>query len=134
MNHFRILLPALLMATASACTIVLKLYPTVEAANTSDVQQINGGRLRAAWLAASDLVQQVEKNQKSAPKQNEIMLCFARVESYDLEIREANDRYVVELVPRSERCVTPPSRLMGGGATYEIDKITFNILSQAHAE
>lgn len=99
---------------------------------------------KAVNVAADDLIakeqrllQQLEKSPPAAgvdPDAREIARCFARLESYDIQVREAEDRYVVYFLPNSSRCVKDGRHVLGGDATYELHKGDFRILSKDYGE
>lgn len=58
--------------------------------------------------------------------------CLDRPESFQfwVYLDDAGVRYVVDIDPKPEFCLGPKGELAGGGAIYEIDARTFEILKK----
>jgi hypothetical protein len=97
---------------------------------------LQGPVLRAASVAVADMVafeEEVIASNPNPEKVSEVTRCFARAESYDVRVREAPDRYIVEVIPIAARCLKK-GRLLGGDGTYEISKEHFEILKKDYGE
>jgi hypothetical protein len=111
--------------------------PLVEAAaDGGESTYLQGPVLRAASVAVADMVafeEQVIASNPNPQNVSEVTRCFDRAESYDVRVREAPDRYIVEVIPIAARCLKK-GRLLGGDGTYEISKERFEILKKDYGE
>ena len=99
--------------------------------------RLDGPTLKAISMATGDLLALKEQTIAQIPDPKlvtDFNRCFARLESYDVTVREAADRYQVEVIPVGERCLEPGETLRGGGGTYEIGKKNFAILKRDYGE
>ena len=89
--------------------------------------QISGAHARAIRVATDDLLKRQRALFKRARKARKAAHCLTQLESYDVELREEAERYMVAIRPR-ERCVADNPHDLGGGTVYELSKDQFKIL------
>lgn len=107
--------------------------------------RLSGASARAAGIGTADLIALREKNIANlvamrekgipdVPPPGDILKCFARPESYDVYVGVKDDRYVVRVIPVSERCLAGGAEIYGGGATYEISMQDYSVLKTIYDE
>lgn len=86
--------------------------------------------MRAAAVAVADQTSRVILD-STEPPMEALLRCMSRPDAYDVQvIAEEKDRWFVFVRPEAWRCFDGGgARMVGGGATYEISKADFRILS-----
>lgn len=93
---------------------------------------IQGPLLRAAYAAVHYEVSHYERLHDENPQLEQWYRCMSRLDTYDAQIiQEEPGRWFVFVIPIQDRCgeAGPGGRLITGGATYEVSKQDFRILS-----
>jgi hypothetical protein len=101
-----------------------------DAPGSGESPPLNGAFLKAAYVAANDLVSENSLPAQSNPDAGIVHQCLARWENYEIAIKEGEDRYFVSVQPRIGDCVEGGERLIGGGGAYEVSKEDFSILKK----